>query len=100
MASPAQQRHAIDDAVCGEQVHARVPFWIAARIAACRRTKSSESSLANQEVMTWALARARKRRHFFNSFGAQFSGGFVAALRIGTGSGWWGDRIEPARRNA
>ena len=24
----------------------------------------------------------------------------MAALRIGTGSAWWGDRIEPARRNA
>jgi Acyclic terpene utilisation family protein AtuA len=24
----------------------------------------------------------------------------VAGLRIGTGSAWWGDRIEPARRNA
>ena len=24
----------------------------------------------------------------------------MAALRIGAGSAWWGDRIEPARRNA
>jgi hypothetical protein len=24
----------------------------------------------------------------------------IVALRIGTGSAWWGDRIEPARRNA